>query len=109
MICRLWHGWTTASNAPGYDNYLKNDLFPRVERELTKHGYCGHQILRLNRGSEVEFVTLLWFESIESVKSFAGVEYEVPDITERAKALLSGYDERCVHYEVSGYHFSAPR
>lgn len=105
MICRLWHGWSAASNAPAYDDYLKNHLFPRVERELTQHGYCGYQILRLTRGAEVEFVTQLWFESIESVKSFAGAEYELPVITERAKALLSRYDDRCMHYEVSGYHF----
>jgi hypothetical protein len=59
MICRMWHGWTLPENADAYDSYLKNELFPRVEQELTPRGYRGFHLLRLERGSEVEFVTML--------------------------------------------------
>jgi heme-degrading monooxygenase HmoA len=98
----MWHGWTSAANADAYDTYLKSELFPRLERELTQHGYRGFQVLRLSKGSEVEFVTLVWFESLSSVRSFAGENYENPVITGKARSLLSRYAERVEHYELSG-------
>ena len=108
MICRMWHGWTAPPNADAYDNYLKGELFPLLERELTPHGYRGFQVLRLARGSEVEFVTLVWFESLQSVQSFAGTNYEIPVISEKARRWLVRYAERCEHYELSSFHWPAP-
>jgi heme-degrading monooxygenase HmoA len=101
MICRMWHGWTKASYADAYDNYLKNELFPRVERELTAKGYRGFHVLRLQQGAEVEFVTLAWFESLDAVQSFAGANYEIPVISDKARGLLSRYAERVDHFDLS--------
>jgi heme-degrading monooxygenase HmoA len=105
VICRMWHGWTAAANADAYDNYLKSELFPRLERELTQHGYLGFQVLRLVKDGEVEFVTLVWFESLQVVRSFAGEHFEKPVISAKAQALLSRYAERVEHYEVSGFRW----
>jgi hypothetical protein len=106
MICRMWHGWTMASQADAYDNYLKNELFPGVKGELGARGYRGFHVLRLERGSEVEFVTLVWFDSIDAVRSFAGQAYEVPVISAKARTLLSHYDERVEHFDLSGSSWS---
>lgn len=46
------------------------------------------------------------FESIESVRAFAGETYEKAVISEKALALLSRYSERCEHYELSGSSWS---
>jgi hypothetical protein len=105
VICRMWHGWTATVNADAYDTYLNGELFPRLERELRQHGYLGFQVLRLAKGSEVEFVTLVWFHSLQAVASFAGESYEKPVITEKARSLLSRYAERVEHYEVSGFRW----
>ena len=105
MVCRVWHGWTSQANAAAYDSYLKDELFPRVERELAGRGYRGFQLLRLDRGNEVEFMTMLWFDSIVSVQSFAGKDYEMPVISDRAKRLLAHYADRCEHYDVSGFRW----
>lgn len=102
MICRLWRGWTTRQNADAYDSYYRNELIPSLCEELSRRGYHGYHLLRLPKGSEVEFVSLLWFESIESVRAFAGETYEKAIISEKALALLSRYSERCEHYELSG-------
>jgi hypothetical protein len=102
MICRIWHGWTTTEKADAYEAYLKDELFPRVERELTRHGYRGYELLRRTQDSQVEFVTMLWFESLEAVRSFAGANYEMPVISEKARALLCRYADRVTHYDVSG-------
>jgi len=101
----MWHGWTRNANADGYDAYLKGELFPRLERELTEHGYLGFQVLRLAKESEVEFITLVWFDSVEAVRSFAGDYYEEPVITEKARSLLSRYAERVEHYELSSFRW----
>ena len=74
MVCRVWRGWTTIGNAQGYDDYLCQELFPRLDRELRAGGYRGYQLLRLRRGEEVEFMTMLWFESIENVRAFAALD-----------------------------------
>jgi hypothetical protein len=38
---------------------LRDELFPRLSRELGEKGYRGFHILRLPRGDEVQFVTLV--------------------------------------------------
>lgn len=98
----MWHGWTSSENADAYDSYLQNELFPRVKRELGGKGYLGFHLLRLAGDDEVEFVTMLWFESLQSVKAFAGENYATPVISAKAKSLLSRYADGVEHYELSG-------
>ncbi|MBV8049921.1 MAG: hypothetical protein JOZ80_01955 [Acidobacteriaceae bacterium] len=107
MVCRLWHGWTTLANAEEYGGYLQKELFPKVKRELEPKGYRGFQLLRSKNGAEVEFVTMLWFDSLVCVRAFAGEEYSTPVISEKAKNLLSRYADRVVHYELSSSSFPA--
>src|SRR5437899_1706265 len=99
----MWHGWTAAADADKYDRYLKEELFPHVEQELGRRGYRGYHVLRLRRGDEVEFVTMVWFDSLDAVKGFAGENYEVPVISEKARGLLTRYADRCEHWELSGH------
>lgn len=106
MVCRVWRGWTLAENASGYDAYLHKELFPRLDRELRSHGYRGYQLLQMARGPEVEFMTMLWFDSIESVRSFAGEGYETPVISEKARALLLRFADHADHYDLSGSNLS---
>jgi heme-degrading monooxygenase HmoA len=101
----MWNGWTADANAAAYDTYLKDELFPRLDRELTQHGYLGFQVLRLAKEGEVEFITLLWFESLDAVRSFAGENYDKPVITEKARSLLSRYAERVEHFELSSFRW----
>ncbi len=105
MVCRVWRGWTTRDNAQRYDDYLQKELFPRLDRELRAQGYRGYQLLRLARGEEVEFMTMLWFESIENVRSFAGENYETAVVSDKARALLVRFAERADHYQLGGSDF----
>ena len=103
MVCRIWHGWTSLVNAEAYDSYLKNELFPRMKRDLEFGGYRGFHVLRVSRGEEVEFVTMVWFESLATVQSFAGENYETAVISDKARKLLSHHDIRAEHYQLSGF------
>jgi antibiotic biosynthesis monooxygenase (ABM) superfamily enzyme len=99
MISRLWHGWTTPANADAYESLLESEIFQRIRRRQIA-GYRGIHLLRRDLGDEVEFVTMMWFDSIEAVRTFAGEDYEVAVVPANARALLSRFDARSQHYEV---------
>lgn len=99
MIGRIWHGYTTLANADVYENLLKEEIFINI-RNRHISGFREIQLFRRNLGSEVEFITIMWFDDIESVKAFAGEEYEMAVVPPKARAVLSRFDERSQHYEV---------
>ena len=98
-ISRVWHGWTTPENADGYESLLRHEIFIGI-RECQIPGYRGIQLFRRTVGTEVEFVTVMWFDSLDAVRAFAGPEYEVAVVPPKARALLSRFDARSQHYEV---------
>ncbi len=99
MISRIWHGYTTFENADSYENLLKEEIFTGIKNRNIK-GYKGIQLLRRNLDNETEFITIMWFESLDSVRTFAGEDYEKAVVPEKAQKLLSRYDPRSQHYEV---------
>jgi hypothetical protein len=50
--------------------------------------------------NEVEFVTVMWFDTLDAVRAFAGEDYEVAVVPPKAQAVLSRFDGRSQHYEV---------
>ena len=99
MICRIWHGWTTPGNADAYERLLRSEIFQGIAgRGIT--GYRGIELLRHASSEEVEFVTLMWFDSLEAVGQFAGADYEVAVVPAAARNLLRRFDARSAHYEV---------
>jgi heme-degrading monooxygenase HmoA len=99
MIRRIWHGWTTPGNADKYEALLKLEIFVGIQdRDI--RGFKGIQLLRRQVGEEVEFVTIMSFDSLDAVRAFAGEDYEVAVVPEKARAVLSRFDARSRHYEV---------
>ncbi len=99
MIVRIWHGWTTTSNADRYEALLKEEIFAGIEARAIP-GYRGIQLLRRESGKEVEFVTLMRFDSLDAVREFAGPDYEACVVPDKARAVLARFDERSRHYEL---------
>jgi hypothetical protein len=100
MITRLWHGWTTRANADAYEQFLLTELFPSM-RAIS--GFRGAEVLRRPDGAEVAFVTLTRFASLDAIRAFAGVDYEVPVLEPQALALLSRYDKRALHFDTASF------
>lgn len=98
MITRIWHGWTTPENADTYEKLLKKEIFPLIAARKVS-GYRGIELLRGELNGEVEFVTIMRFDSLEAVKQFAGEDYEKSYVPERARKVLSRHDHRSRHYE----------
>lgn len=99
MIGRIWHGWTTPGNADIYEELLKEEIFVGIQGRHIR-GFKGIQLLRREVKEEVEFVTIMLFDSLDAVREFAGEEYEVAVVPEKARAVLSRFDERSQHYEI---------
>jgi len=103
MIGRIWHGWTTRANADAYERLLKSEVFTGIAARRIE-GYRGIQLLRREDGDEVEFVTMMRFESLEAVRAFAGDDYEQAVVPPEARALLLRFDQRSQHTQVRAEH-----
>jgi len=102
MISRIWHGWTTAANADAYETLLREEIFVGIQdRHIT--GFRDISLLRRDADGEVEFVTIMHFDSIDSVRTFAGEDWEAAVVPDKARALLTRFDEESQHYEVRLY------
>jgi len=99
MISRIWHGVTTLENADIYENLLKTEIFPTIASKNVS-GYRGIQLFRRPLSNEVEFITIMQFDSLEAVKKFAGEEYEKSYVPDKARNVLSRHDESSQHYEI---------
>jgi antibiotic biosynthesis monooxygenase (ABM) superfamily enzyme len=99
MICRLWRGWTTPENADTYESVVRGEVIPGIEA-MNIAGFRHIDLMRREIGDEVEFVTLMWFDDIDSVKAFMGEDYEVSHVPAAARAVLARRDERSAHFDV---------
>jgi antibiotic biosynthesis monooxygenase (ABM) superfamily enzyme len=99
MISRIWHGWTTPENADAYERLLRSEIFTGIARRGIP-GYRGIHLLRRSVGAEVEFVTVMWFDSLDGVRTFAGEDYEACVVPPAARQVLARFDERSAHYDV---------
>jgi heme-degrading monooxygenase HmoA len=99
MIARLSYGWTTPQNADAYESLLKIEIFLGIlARKIA--GFRRIELLRAPAGEEVEFATVMWFDSMEAIKAFAGANYETAVVPPKARAVLKRFDARSKHYEV---------
>jgi heme-degrading monooxygenase HmoA len=100
MICRIWHGYTTTqTNADAYERLLREEIFVGITARVIQ-GFRGIELLRRATDTETEFVTIMWFDSLEAVRAFAGDDHEVAVVPAAARSLLARFDERSAHYEV---------
>jgi heme-degrading monooxygenase HmoA len=101
MIARFWHGWTMTQNAEAYETLLRTEVFPSIFARQVP-GFERIELFRrpFEAADEVEFMTVMWFASLDAVKAFAGEDYEAAYVPQSARALLSRFDHRTRHYEV---------
>jgi hypothetical protein len=99
MIVRIWRGWTTPEQADAYQRIVTTQVLPDIaSRNLV--GYHGAYLLRREIDGEVEFSTIMLFDSIDNIRAFTGVDYAVAHVPVEARAVLSRFDERSAHFEM---------
>jgi antibiotic biosynthesis monooxygenase (ABM) superfamily enzyme len=100
MVSRVWHCYTTPEDADAFEKLLKTEIFVGIQNRQIA-GYKGVQLFRRTLGVEIEFLTVMWFDSFDSVRSFAGENYEAAIVPEKVRALLTRFDAGSQHYEVT--------
>lgn len=101
MIARIWHGYTKPEHAEAYEKTLKPELLPGLSKVK---GFKGSYLLKKVSEDEVEFVTVMLWDSIEDIRSVAGPNYEIAIIPENRRQFLLRFDERATHYEIASTH-----
>jgi len=99
MICRVWRGWTTPGNADAYQRIVQGQVIPGIEARRIP-GFRSIDLVRRERDQDVEFMTLMWFDSLDSVRAFMGEDYNLAHVPPQAQAVLADFDRRSAHYEV---------
>jgi len=99
MISRIRHGYASHADADAYESLFRTEIIRRIQDRRIP-GYRGLHLLRRDLGQEVEFATIMWFDSIAAVREFAGEDYEAAVVPVEARELLSRFVARSQQYEV---------
>jgi len=80
---------------------LKPELLPGISKVA---GYRGSLLLRRNHEEEIEFITILLFDSIDHIRAIAGPNYELASVPENRQKHLTRWDLRATHFDVASIH-----
>ena len=97
MIARVWRGYTKPEHADSYEAMLKPELLPGLSKVK---GFRGSYLFRRDLGNEVEFITIILWESLDSIRAVAGQDYETAVIPEERRKYLARWEEKASHYDV---------
>ena len=101
MIARIWHGYTRPEHAEAYESMLKPELLPGIGKVK---GYQGSYLLRRSAGAEIEFVTIMLWDSLDAIRAVTGPDYETAVIPVERRKYLSRFDPKSLHYEIVATH-----
>jgi len=97
MISRLWRGVARESDASRYVEHLRAETFPQL---AGIRGFIDASILRRATAEGVEFLIVTRWESVESIRKFAGANLDLAVVPEKVQAMMVSYDEKVAHYEI---------
>ena len=80
---------------------LKPELLPGISKV---RGYRSSYLLRKDGENEVEFITIMFWDSMDAILAFTGPDFEVSVIPEERRKYLCRHDAKAAHYEVVSIH-----
>ena len=98
MIARLWRGQATNAQADAYFRHVTGTVFPSL-KDLA--GHRGAWLLRRQAEGQTEFLALTLWESLDSIRAFAGDDIATAIVEPEARAVLADFDKFARHYEVA--------
>ncbi|MGH2626288.1 MAG: antibiotic biosynthesis monooxygenase family protein, partial [Anaerolineales bacterium] len=96
-VARSWAGQTPPEKADAYENYLRSTGVPELR---ATPGNQGVFLLRRDLGAETEFVVLSFWDSMDSIRRFAGDEVEKAVYYPADREYLVRMDPHVTHYQV---------
>lgn len=99
QIVRVWKGY---GRAAGVDRYCREHFPNSVLPQLRSiNGFVGAKVLTRAGEGETEVVVATTWDSIDSVKAFAGEDYEQAIVDPVVHDLLTRFDDRVTHFTVA--------
>ena len=98
-VIRVWHGWTEKENADKYQYILQNEVIPGIEAKNIP-GFRKFEIFRTELETEVEFVTMISFDTLQDVIDFQGEDYKKSYVPAAARKVLKRWDPEASHYNL---------
>ncbi|HEX8039520.1 MAG TPA: antibiotic biosynthesis monooxygenase [Chryseosolibacter sp.] len=100
MITRIWHGKTRAEDADKYLRYIEKTGI--VAYRSTK-GNLSAKILRRIEDGVCHFLTVTEWNSYDSIRAFAGEDFEKAKYYDEDKKFLLEFEEKVLHFETFTY------
>lgn len=97
MIARTWHGRVPTTRADAYHEYLKRT---GVSDYQMTPGNRGVFVFRRTDGAETHFVITTLWESVDSIRRFAGNDYERARYYPEDDEYLLDREPFVTHYDV---------
>ncbi|MGH7714693.1 MAG: antibiotic biosynthesis monooxygenase family protein [Vulcanimicrobiaceae bacterium] len=94
MIVRRFRAKATAKNAKAYAVFFRDTLTPQL-KEIP--GHRGALVLSEERKKNTRITVLTFWDSMDSVRRFAGDNPTVAVIEPEIKPLLSSWDDTVTH------------
>jgi len=98
MIARMWRGWTSSTDADAYVDYLQET---GIKSYRATPGNRSALILRRADGDRTEFVTLSYWDDLESIKAFAGEDVHEAVFYPEDDRFLIDRETTVSHYEIA--------
>jgi heme-degrading monooxygenase HmoA len=99
MIARIWRGAVRAGDAAAYGRYIEET---GIEGYKQTPGNRGAWALCGAEGDHVEFVTVSFWDSRESIEAFAGRDIDKAVFYPEDERFLVERDLTVRHYEIVG-------
>lgn len=100
MITRIWHGKTKTEFANVYREYV---IDTGMKDYINTPGNLGAQLWQREQDGITEIWTISWWENYESIKLFAGEDFEKAHYYEEDEKYLLDFEPTVIHCET--YHF----
>jgi heme-degrading monooxygenase HmoA len=98
MIARIWKARATQEHVREYADYLKSTVVPELS---AIHGYQGVTLLQRDQNGAVEVTVITWWESLESIRAFAGEAIETAVVHDSAARMLIDFNRSVEHHQVT--------
>jgi heme-degrading monooxygenase HmoA len=97
MVIRVWRAQSQPQNVEKYARHLRESVLPQLGRMA---GHRGAYLLRRDQPAHVELLVLTLWDSMESVRQFAGSSPDTAVVEPAAQAVLESFDAIVQHFQV---------
>lgn len=97
MIVREWRARAEPARADDYPRHFREMVVPELRHV---EGFLGAHLIQRLLDDTIEFTVLTRWQSMESIRGFAGEAVEQAKVEAGAAAALIDFDDTVQHYDV---------